>query len=82
MKVVYIEWVDSHSGGGQYDLKEVMGSKVDFMRTAGFLVQESDDEVVIVQDFFQINREGEQVRCYMAIPKVNITRMETWEPKG
>ena len=78
--VVYIEWVDAHGGGGQYDLDYVKKSQMDTMGTAGMLVDEDEEKVIIAQDLFRTTGESPQARAFMVIPKVNITRIERWNP--
>ncbi len=78
--VVYIEWVDAHGGGGQYDLDYVKKSRMDEMKTASLLVEETDTYITIAQDLFRTTGESPQARAFMTIPKVNITRIERWNP--
>ena len=49
MKLVLVEWLDSHSGRGWQDMEQIEGAAQPlFCRSVGWLVAESDDCKVLV----------------------------------
>lgn len=78
-KVIYLEWIDAHGGGGQRSRKEAEGSRLDYMASAGLLIKETEEAVTLAQDGFKGNREEEQIREYEVIPKVNIKYMKVFD---
>lgn len=76
--VVYVEWMDSHGGSGQYNVAEVKKKGPDVMYTAGLLLYENEVEIMLAQDLFKLGDEEPQVRQFLGILKANIIRTERW----
>ena len=75
MKAVYIEWVDSSSASGNVwvDIEKVKINKLMLCKTIGFIIDETENDLVIVNSF-----DGDEKRPYvsgdMRIPKCAIRK--------
>lgn len=80
MKLVLVEWIDSHSGNGWQRLSEIQGSAEPIRcRSVGWLVAESDECKTIVPHISGETNEG--IAPYgcgdLAIPTKAIVKMTT-----
>jgi len=74
--IVYVKWVDSFGGcGGWKEVKKIQGDVQIVCETVGFLIQETDNYILLAgshhSDNAEINAE-ESCSGDMAIPKCSI----------
>ena len=77
-KVVLVEWVDSSGTGGWQPLTQVVKMEPDRCISVGFVVNETDKYVTLIQSF--TNRKDsttDEADHALTIPKRAITRIVT-----
>ena len=83
-KVAYIEWIDASGAPGPFDISEAISNDWDLtMYTAGILIEETEDRVIIAQDTYHGRVASNNPRCrdVEVIPRRYITRMQLFQPK-
>lgn len=82
MEVRYIEWLDSCAQSFWSDEKLAKDLRPDHCSTVGFVVNETDEFVTVIQSF--TNRDGEQDQAghTLCIPKFAITSWNALKPKA
>lgn len=79
MKVVKVKWIDSTAGSG-WESKEGFKMEPAYVLTYGFLIDESDKYISIVQSYSPGNDTNEeQVLNNVTIPRCAVLSMETIE---
>lgn len=79
MEVVYVRWLDASGNSGQMSLAGGKRQHPLIMHTAGVLLTEDDEQVVIAQDQWTITEDGDQaerVRDVEAIPRVLVLALQ------
>ena len=79
MELVIVEWVDvtKMMNDDNFDEKQDVNNRLSKMKTTGWLFQQSDKVLLLVQEF-----DEEKPRDWVAIPKVLITNTETIKHEG
>lgn len=74
MELVIVEWEDvtKSINDDTFDEKQDVNNRLSKMKTTGWLFQQSEKVVLIVQEF-----DDQKPRDWVAIPKVLITNTET-----
>ena len=80
MKLIYVEWLDSHTVHGWNSLKELVESqKIDPCKTIGWLVKKTDESILVVSSLSSDENpdvktcaEGNMVIPLSAIVKVRL----------
>ena len=74
MELVIVEWEDvtKATNDDTFDEKQDVNNRLSKMKTTGWLFQQSETVVLLVQEF-----DDEKPRDWVAIPKVLILKMET-----
>ncbi len=83
MKLVYVEWLDARGMRGPISRKEAEAEDPLPVMSAGILVREDAEVVIIAQDYWSFpDRDGttpESVRELEVIPRVLVRRLEIIE---
>lgn len=74
MEVRYIEWIDSMGGSGWEPLEETRKLRPMKAMTVGFVVEEGDDFVTILQSFDERENGRHYGDNHICIPKFAITK--------
>ena len=79
MEVVYVRWLDARGLGGSVSLAVAKSQHPLVMHTAGILVDEDEERVVISQDRWSFTEDGqevERVRDLEVTPRVLIQSLQ------
>ena len=82
MKIAVIHWKDAL--GTRYQISKHLAESLKPMPmvTAGILVKEDDDVIIVAQDYIEDEDDKSiDFRCLALIPKVNVISVETLETK-
>ena len=71
VRIIYVEWVDSIRSGGNVwtDMEAAEQGKLATCKSAGFLIQETDDSLLVAGHFGEGSISGD-----IRIPKVAIKK--------
>ena len=79
MELVYVRWLDARGLGGPLSLAAAKRERSLMMHSAGLLVAEDDQCIVIAQDQWSCTEDGDQaerVRDVEVIPRVLVQDMQ------
>lgn len=79
MELVVVEWFDvtKISNDEDFDEKKDVNDRLSDMKTVGWLFQQSDEVILLVQEF----NDDKSPRDWVTIPRVLITKMDVVEKK-
>ena len=79
MELVVVEWFDvtKISNDEDFDEKKDVNDRLSDMKTVGWLFQQSDKVILLVQEF----NDDKSPRDWVTIPRVLITKMDIVEKK-
>ena len=78
-EAVAVWWLDAHSVEGSLDIKDAKKEKGMFMLSVGVLIDDTDSDVKLAQDYYETEGEEARLRDLMVIPKAYITKMRKWK---
>ena len=79
MEVVYVRWLDTRAIQGPVSLAAAKRQHPIMMHSGGLLVDESEERVVLTQDWWEYTEDGdevERVRDLEVIPKALVQVMQ------
>ena len=79
MEVRFVEWIDSMGGSNWTPLEDVRTTRPMHIYTAGFVADEDDDYVTILQSFDERKDGRPHGDNYICIPKFAIKSSRTLE---
>lgn len=85
MRLVLIEWVDSHVAVGGWKLLDDFdrNAKAPFCRSVGWVVRDDDEIIVVVPHFIEEQGDVARQGCGdMTIPKCSVVRVIDLEAPG
>lgn len=72
MKIIYTEWLSASYEAGPVCAENATGRVA--LRTVGFLVRETEEELILAPEAQDYGDEGDKFRYVITIPKTDITK--------